>query len=482
MKILVGALVAESNASVEETVEIQDFTILKGEACVERMMVSELAEQEQVELIPSIFASAMGAGCVEYDTFEYLLKQFVKSVQAHAHEIDGIFLFLHGASYVNDLPGNSAEHVILKKIREVVGNYLPIAVVMDPHGNLSQEFADQCSILRTLRNSPHTDRVEAHQLTFRYLLDVLKNRRDLHPVYRKVPLLLGGERCVSADEPLRSINRLLDQIESDPRILCCSYHIGYLRHDSDKCGASIIVVPNRPEDYDYAVEKADEIYTFVWDHHKEFHFTGTAEEPDQALRSMIETQMKPAFLTDSGDNVTAGAGGGNTFVLRQVLGLSDYNQKRILFAGITDKKVCSQYLSKCEVGTRVEFELGKGQDCLTEKVPITGILISAGELHNHWHDLHVVGSCWTVELEDRPVTLIICDKHVSFAEKDQYEWANVVMENYDLIIVKQGYLYPELKEMAGTYVMSLTDGACMQRTERLTYKKVMRPIYPLDEI
>lgn len=36
--------------------------------------------------------------------------------------------------------------------------------------------------------------------------------------------------------------------------------------------------------------------------------------------------------------------------------------------------------------------------------------------------------------------------------------------------------------MASHYVMSLTDGACMQRTERLTYKKVIRPIYPLDEI
>ena len=42
--------------------------------------------------------------------------------------------------------------------------------------------------------------------------------------------------------------------------------------------------------------------------------------------------------------------------------------------------------------------------------------------------------------------------------------------------------YPELKAMASHYVMSLTDGACMQRTERLTYKKVIRPIYPLDEI
>ena len=56
------------------------------------------------------------------------------------------------------------------------------------------------------------------------------------------------------------------------------------------------------------------------------------------------------------------------------------------------------------------------------------------------------------------------------------------LDAYDLIIVKQGYLYPELKAMAANYVMALTDGACMQRTEKLTYKKVSRPIYPLDAI
>ena len=56
------------------------------------------------------------------------------------------------------------------------------------------------------------------------------------------------------------------------------------------------------------------------------------------------------------------------------------------------------------------------------------------------------------------------------------------MDAYDLIVVKQGYLYPELKAMAKHYVMSLTDGACMQRTEKLPYKNVKRPIYPLDNI
>lgn len=43
------------------------------------------------------------------------------------------------------------------------------------------------------------------------------------------------------------------------------------------------------------------------------------------------------------------------------------------------------------------------------------------------------------------VTVVIQSYSVSFAERAQYEQANVDLDAYDLIIVKQGYLYPELK-------------------------------------
>lgn len=482
MRILIGGFVAESNVYSNKLTEIQDFNITTGEGIVENLKIKEIAEEKNIELVPSIYASAGGCGMVSYDSFDYILKQFKKAIRRNLGKIDGMFFFFHGASYIEDLEGFSGDHALVREIRKIVGPYMPIAVVCDPHGNISQEHADNCTILRTFRHSPHTDRNEAMQITFKALINVLENRREIHEVYKKVPILLGGERCVSTDEPLVSINKLLNEIEADPRILTCSYHIGYLRHDSDKCGAGIIVVPNGPEDEEYAKSKAQEIYDFVWARHKEFHFTGYADEADIALDAMIKFEGSPCFLTDSGDNVTAGAPGENTYVLKQVLNLKDYNNKKILFAMLVDKELCVNYLKDKKVNDHVEFEIGGKNNWFKEKVSLKGTLISIGDLHRHYHEAKVVGKGYTIQLDGLPVTVVIGDEPVSFAERIQYEWCNVDLDVYDLIIVKQGYLYPELKAMAKHYVMSLTDGACMQRTERLPYKNVSRPIYPLDNI
>ena len=482
MKILIGGWLAESNAYGNKPCQIQDFTITTGEAIADKLYLRALADAEGVELIPALHASCMAAGVITSQTFAYFLNQFVHAVKRHEHEIDGIFFFLHGASYVEDLEGSSGDHKILREIRKIVGPYMPIAIACDPHGNLCQRYVDDCTILRTFRHSPHSDRDVTNQIVFRGLLDVLRHRRQIHPVYRKVPILLGGERCVSADEPLCSINKLLDEIEADPRILCCSYHIGYLRHDSEHCGGGIVVVPDRPEDTDYAKQKADEIYDFVWARHREFHFTGNAAELDDALRTMLEFDGSPCFLTDSGDNVTAGAPGVNTDVLRRCLSWETPLTKSILFAAICDPAVCAQVLAEKQAGDRVALNLGVKDDEHSQPVAIRGVVISRGELHRRYGDEAVAGQCWTVKLDNVPVSVVIASAAVSFSEREQYEKANVDLDGYDLIIVKQGYLYPELKAMAKHYVMALTDGACMQRTERLVYKKVSRPIYPLDEI
>lgn len=482
MKILVGGFVAESNARVKKPCDLIDFMLKEGEEITSALYVDDIFEKENIVAIPSLYADGRAGGRVAKDAFDYIAKKIISTVKEHLDEIDGIFLFLHGASNVLDLEGGSGEHYIIREIRKLTGPYLPIAMVMDPHGNLSQEQADNCNIIRTFRHSPHTDRRDCHRLVANLLIDLLKDRKNIHPAYRKVPLLLGGERTVSTDEPMVSINKLLDEIEADDRIMCCSYHIGYVRHDNAKCGASVIVVPQHEEDMDYAESMADKIAEYAFSKRHEFHFTGTALEPEEALSSVISYPESPCFITDSGDNCTAGGPGCNTYVLKQFLELKDFHKKRILFACIADANLIQTQLKNANIQENVSFSLGANLDELSSPVDLKGTVIAKGELHHHYGETGSIGECVTVRLDDYPIDIIIAEKAVSFAEDQQYEAAGLSMHDYDVIIVKQGYIYPELKKVAKYYVMSLTDGATNQRTEKIKYQTILRPMYPIDEI
>ena len=100
---------------------------------------------------------------------------------------------LHGASEVADLEGGSGDHHIIQEVRKLVGPYVPIAVACDPHGNLKQEYVEAIQILRSYRQSPHTDKEETYEKSNDVLLcELLKHRQSIHAVYRKSPLILGG--------------------------------------------------------------------------------------------------------------------------------------------------------------------------------------------------------------------------------------------------------------------------------------------------
>ena len=48
-------------------------------------------------------------------------------------------------------------------------------------------------------------------------------------------------------------------------------------------------------------------------------------------------------------------------------------------------------------------------------------------------------------------------------------------------MVKIGYLVPELYAMRGDWIMALTPGGVDQDLERLDYKRINRPMFPLDK-
>ena len=412
MKVLVGEFVTESNANIPTICTIKQYDIGLGEDCIQKMGIREVFERNDVTLIPSIYANAGAAGVVEKSAFTYIEHMFIDTLKKNLHEIDGIFLMLHGASEVEAL--GSGDHHILKELRKLAGPYLPIAIVCDPHGNLS-------------------------------------------------------------------INRYMDELEKDDRILSCSWHVGYIRHDCDVAGCGIIVVPYSEQDLPYAQEAADRLAAYVWEKRHEFHYTGLTASPSKALQMALDFQDKPVFITDSGDNVTSGATGWNTGILRQVL--QTETTKKFLFATICDP-AAYQTLSACKTGEELSFTLGVGFDELSSAVELDAVVKSSGKLtgfmmHDH---TSVFGHCVNVHVKGTSIDIMVADTGWAVCELHQFVSAGIDVDAYDVIVVKQGCIFPDFKAKGKLCVMSLTEGATLQDTARLPFKRIMRPMFPIDDI
>ena len=474
MKVLIGQFINEANANIPVKDEITTFDIAFGDELIEKMQVGDIFEQAGIEIIPSVYAVSGASGVIKRHTFDYIEACFLNAVREHLHEIDGIYLMLHGASEVDGL--GSGDHHILKAIRDLVGPYIPITVACDPHGNLCQDYVEATTAIRSYRQSPHTDSRDTWRKMAQMVCDLVKDRQNIHSVYRKLPMILGGEQSVSADEPVRSINQYLDELEQDPRILSCSWHVGYIRHDSD--------VAATEKDSAYAETVADQLAAYVWDRRHEFHYTGLTAKPEKALEMALAFEGKPVFITDSGDNVTSGATGWNTFILRQALAAK--SDKRILFASICDPKTCD-LLDGLDLGTKTEIELGVGHDAMSEKVKLEVTVLSKGEVVRPIGIgtegiAKTFGKCVVVHVEGTAIDIIVANHRQSYAHAIQFECAGVNWMNYDVTVVKQGYIFPYLKENAAGYVMSLTDGATPQDTASIPFKRIMRPMFPVDQI
>jgi microcystin degradation protein MlrC len=72
-------------------------------------------------------------------------------------------------------------------------------------------------------------------------------------------------------------------------------------------------------------------------------------------------------------------------------------------------------------------------------------------------------------------------KRRQFGSNSYFENAGVkAFSDYDIIVVKMGYLEPDLSQAQKGWVMALPPGAVDQNLTELPYKKRRRPLYPFE--
>jgi microcystin degradation protein MlrC len=76
--------------------------------------------------------------------------------------------------------------------------------------------------------------------------------------------------------------------------------------------------------------------------------------------------------------------------------------------------------------------------------------------------------------------VVLTSDRRAFTSLKSFEPAGLHPLEHKIVVVKLGYLFPELRDRAPRALMALTPGFTDLRLEALPYQRVPRPIFPLD--
>ena len=273
----------------------------------------------------------------------------------------------------------------------------------------------------------------------------------------------------------------MDEMEKDPKILSASWHVGYIRHDCPEAGCGVVVVPKSKEYQDYAKKKVKELANYVWSKRHEFHYTGLTASPEEAMKMALEYPESPFVITDSGDNTTSGATGWNTYILNQVL--QSKTNKSVLFVTIHDEKTFLNLLNT-ELNTNQSISLGVNYDEYSKTIDLNVAVKHSGKLCRFIKGKYdkKLGDGILVQIKNTNIDVIVSNTQQPIINTTELEYFGVDWTKYDIVVLKQGYIFPDFKKEAKGYVMSLTKGATPQDTASLEFKQIMRPMFPIDNI
>jgi microcystin degradation protein MlrC len=474
MRIAICGIHIESSTFAPQRAGAADFEVLRGRALLGRYPFlapgSELAAHDW---LPILHARALPGGPVLGEVYRAWSHEILDELErAHAQEpLDGVFLDIHGAMSVIGM--DDAEGDLAQAVRARVGERVLLSAAMDLHGNVSEALFDACDLLTCYRTAPHVDTWETRERAVRELIGVVgSGRPSHHRALVHVPLLLPGEKTSTRVEPARSLYASIPGITARPGVHDASIYIGFAWADEPRCRAAVVV---HGSDADAVAMSAQELGTAVWRARHDFDFVGPARSLEEAVDEALASSRRPFFISDSGDNPGAGGACDTTQALAALLGRDEVVRGKVsvLVASLVDPAAVEAAVA-AGVGGTVSVAVGGRIDARppgpVEVVAQVRNIVDAG----------AHGGGTSAVLRVGGLDVVVTTVRTQFGRAEMFDRLGVPLGGHDVVVVKMGYLEPDLDEAQRGWVIALTGGAVDQRLTELGHHRIARPTIPFD--
>ena len=437
----------------------------------------DLAEAAGAQMVIPIAANAWPSGPVEDAAFEHIAGRICAAVAAGC---DAILLDLHGAMVTQSLDDGEGE--LLARIRRIAPR-VPIGVALDMHTNLFPAMVDNATVIAGYQTYPHVDVYETGMRAGEAVFALLAGKSAPVMAWGNRPMLPHVMRQASEDSPNRELQARCREMEREGA-LAASLFVGFPHADIPYAGLSALVVT----DADPALARrcCDELLDLAWRERDAFVYR--IEPLAQSLARAKTHKEGPVVLLDHYDN----AASGGTMDTMAVLG-------GILEAGLEDVAAFAIYdpaavqaMMRAGIGAELTLPLGgklamPSIDRKGEPLAVSGRvkLISDGRFRNRGpmgRGEHMdMGP--TAVFDTGKVEIVVISRH---QEPNDYACllsVGIAPEAKRFLMLKSRVHWRAgFEPIAKAIVECAGVGVCTSDYSMLGFKRVRRPVFPLDPI
>jgi microcystin degradation protein MlrC len=482
MRLIAGGIMHETHTFSAEPTTLESLSVIvRGDELLAFAGrnhslggVIDACRERGIELAPAFFADGVSTGVPDRQTFESLSGELCNRIAA-ALPADGIVLTLHGAMVAEGFPDAEAE--IARRVRDLAGPHVPIAVTLDLHANIGQAMVDQVDVITTYDTYPHVDAAERAREAVDLLVRTIQGEIRPAMALAKPPLLAVPQAIATAEVPFKTLFDRAFAMERSGEALTVTVAGGFAYADVPEAGIGLLVTTDG--DPEAARRLVDELATLAWSLRYDMVVHNTP--PAEAVAQAMAFPRGPVMLVDVGDNIGGGTPGDGTVLLAELLA-QDAQEACVVIADAAAAKAAFT----AGVGGTVRLAVGGKTDRLHgDPVAIAGrvrLLCDGQWVHEGPENAGVpVDMGPTAVLRCGGVNLVLTSRKSMPGDQQQLKSVGIDPDRQHIIVVKAAVRWRGgYGQIAKHAIYADTPGLGSVDLRRFPYRHIRRPIFPLE--
>ncbi len=409
--------------------------------------------------VPILVTACEPGGPVDEAFFQRTLA-VMKSGLEKAGKLDAVYISNHGGMVSTGGPDPDGE--LYAMVRSVVGKGIPVVATVDLHANISGRMVESVDALVSYRTNPHVDQAERAIDAAGHLMGLLRGRKSRRAFIR-LPLTPASVTLLTREGPYADAIAY-GQARLGRGVHDVSIVGGFVFSDTPKNGVAIVVNGQHGAPVE---EVALDIGRRIWDERKRFVKRLTS------IEDAIAKHQDSCIWSDAGDNPGGGGTGQTTALLRKLL---EVNAQGVLYGNFHEPGIAAEAQGKEELAARFTEGFSAAAKVLktTDGRCVGRRGIWAGRA------LELGPTC---ALQIGGITVVCVSRRKQCADPVFFEMHGLDIGAARTVVVKsRGHFRSGFDEFfpPERVIEVDTPGLTSPVLERLAFKGLPRPVFPLD--